>query len=862
MQKSIPKILAILVFTSGLVNITSSFWANSISRMKVINELIPLEITHASRTLTLLSGFFLIYLARGLWHQKKRAWILSIFILLLSFFLHLIKGLDLEESIVVTILIIVLFIYRKAFWVKGDRASLIYSVKRTLLILLTLLGYAVFGLFALQGQFNNQVTPVNIYKDYQYSIFGIGTDTLVPQTRRALWFDESLSVVGTVTLLLAFGSLFAPLIDRKKPTSEEFKIARSLVLGYADNSSDYLVLMGDKQYFFNRAKNCFVTYKIENGFAVVLGGPIGPKSETYKCLREFLSFLHSRGLGKVIVNLYYNQARAYKALGLKTLKIGQEAIIKIDDFDIQASSLKDVRNSVNKINREGVIFKWYRLSDIPWKVTTQLDSLHREWLNSRKGPKMTFSGDFYPLPVEDNAFLVASFNKSDNLIGAFTFFPYKYSERPAFSLELMLRSQNSPNSLAEATIAESVRFFKESKITFLSLGLAPLSNLSGINRGLIGKASKPIFDLLNKFYGFKSLYNFKKKFNPVWVDKFIAYKGNTDLPGATLAIVQAHIEAGGLFQTIAKRIQLRRFSNKKVLLALPLLFFVFFYKVAINNWDTWLIKISYIYYNYRNSAKQTQEAGTLEKEFINSNSLGVSREIKIYLPNEYYDSTKRYPVLYMLHGFPGSVDDWVINGDIVNKLDAMIKGKQLTPLVVVFPDGNGTKFHDGQYVNATKIDQPMENYILEVINFIDSHYRTINKRESRAIGGLSAGGYGAANIGFRHNDLIGNILCLSGYFENNEGITNKLLDGSAKADNNPIDYINNLQIDSKTNVFMSIGESDNKNFISENKKIDKILSEKGIPHLLLITKGWHDWEVWRRDIVKALEYLNTVIKSN
>src|SRR5258708_3133282 len=131
-----------------------------------------------------------------------------------------------------------------------------------------------------------------------------------------------------------------------------------------------------------------------------------------------------------------------------------------------------------------------------------------------------------------------------------------------------------------------------------------------------------------------------------------------------------------------------------------------------------------------------------------SSTLSQSREAKVYVPEEYdKKSDQHFPVLYLLHGDPGNDDDWLVNAHIQHTLDDLVDKHALQPLIVVFPDGNGPQIKDGQYVDATNLTQNMATYIAqEIVDLIDQKYRTISSREGRSIGGVSSGGYGAANL--------------------------------------------------------------------------------------------------------------------
>jgi acetyl esterase/lipase/enterochelin esterase-like enzyme len=124
---------------------------------------------------------------------------------------------------------------------------------------------------------------------------------------------------------------------------------------------------------------------------------------------------------------------------------------------------------------------------------------------------------------------------------------------------------------------------------------------------------------------------------------------------------------------------------------------------------------------------------------------------RVYLPPDYQTNTsRRYPVIYFLHG--RSVDSKrPLTAGYVARLDAAIRSGAMPPAIAVIPQGLTT----GWYLDAEDGRHPMESVIVKnLIPFIDATYRTIPRREARAIEGHSMGGYGALHIGFKYPDLF------------------------------------------------------------------------------------------------------------
>jgi len=536
----IPQIIATIVLISGIINIVSVFLAQS-DRLILLRKLLPLEIITTSRTLTILAGFFLIFLFRGLWQRKERAWLLSLLLIELSLVLHVAKGFDIEATMALLIPFALLVWYRHLFSVKSGKVQIQTGVLRAVLILLLLLGYAVLGFYALQGNFNTPVTFANIVKSYAYGIFGLGKNVLVPLTAIGRWFEGSLSIISAITLLSVFAVLFSPVVLRKKPSDEDIEQVKRLVSQYSFDPLSYMSYFEDKMFFFSKSKNCVIAYKTSGDVAVALGGPIGKSSERRACALDFYKTMKKKGYAAVFYSILNRDKGLFKSLGLDLLKTGEEATINTAKFTLDGSEMKDIRNCVTRAKREGLTYHWYTMDQIPWSIASDIDDLYTDWLESKKSLGLTFSMAFYPLPTNHDAQLLTAHSRDGSLQAAFTFFPY--AKNKCVSLDLMMRKKDALNCITEAAIAESISYFKQQGVHEISLGTAPLADVHPKESAkLLGILKSFAFNNLNQFYNYQSLFTFKKKFLPDWSHKYLAHPKGILLPEIALAIINVQIK--------------------------------------------------------------------------------------------------------------------------------------------------------------------------------------------------------------------------------------------------------------------------------------------------------------------------------
>ncbi len=149
--------------------------------------------------------------------------------------------------------------------------------------------------------------------------------------------------------------------------------------------------------------------------------------------------------------------------------------------------------------------------------------------------------------------------------------------------------------------------------------------------------------------------------------------------------------------------------------------------------------------------------GSVKRTWYNSPTLGKERRITVYTPAGYEQSKGKYPVLYLLHGAGGDEEAWMTLGRTSQILDNLIAQGKARPMLVVMTNGNAWQqaapgeAADGMGQPAMRMGggkpkASFEESFGDVINFVESNYRVIKKKEARAVAGLSMGGGHSFNI--------------------------------------------------------------------------------------------------------------------
>lgn len=240
--------------------------------------------------------------------------------------------------------------------------------------------------------------------------------------------------------------------------------------------------------------------------------------------------------------------------------------------------------------------------------------------------------------------------------------------------------------------------------------------------------------------------------------------------------------------------------------------------------------------------------GTVSKVWYDSKVAGFDRRLTVYTPAGYETSKKRYPVLYVLHGIGGDEDAWVTQGRAAQILDNLIAEGKAAPMIVVFTNGNiameaaPLETSQGYTIPTTNLPKTMEGTFEtsfpEVVSFIDGRYRTIAKKASRAICGLSMGGFHTLNISLNYPDMF----AYSGMFSAAIGVTDEA------AMSNPMyqDFDKKLATYFSRNpklLWIGIGSTD---FLyKSNAEFRAQLDAAGYPYQYVETDGGHIWRNWR-----------------
>jgi enterochelin esterase-like enzyme len=241
-----------------------------------------------------------------------------------------------------------------------------------------------------------------------------------------------------------------------------------------------------------------------------------------------------------------------------------------------------------------------------------------------------------------------------------------------------------------------------------------------------------------------------------------------------------------------------------------------------------------------------------------SAALGGTLPVIVYLPAGYSSRAKPYPVVYFLHGLPAGPDSYTQNAFVAG---AVAAGGQRA--IVVAAQGARNTNSDREYLDWS----PTENWPVAIAHdlpsCIDSRYNTIRNRYGRALIGLSAGGYGAFNIGLRNLARFGAVESWSGYFVATDPTGDHDLDLGSSTANANARVPTGTQLKAEATTWPSlidfyVGRQDSR-FLAMNRAFDAALTQSRVSHLFKVYPGGHSGALWRSEapawLTMALQFL-------
>jgi phosphatidylglycerol lysyltransferase len=505
-------ILTMLVFLSGLILLLSASVPGIMSRLRIAQELLSFPIINVSHQLSVATGFLLLGLSRGIEYRVKRAYELTMLALILASLFSIFKGIDYEEAIFLIIVALLLRISKSQFY----RESYVLTWGKTIFDIAVIL--FITSMYLIIGYLNLPISKLTIPKK------------LLPYVIVDYRDLFTSAIIGLVIALLIL--LFGYLISLPKKWKLDKSIGyekeiKAHLKKYQGKVLSHLIFLHDKFIFWNSKKNVLIPFQQYTDKLVILGDPIGEKSELSSAIKEFQEIADLHGFTPVFYQVSDEMLPYLHGHGFAFFKLGEEAFVNLETFSLSGNNMKGLRALRNKFVRENFYFDIVK-PPYSKELLDELREISNEWLQGRT--EKGFSLGFFDEAYLNKAPIAIVKDENKQTLG-FMSIMYVYDDYQTISVDLMRFRPETPSGTVDFLFLCLFDWAKEKGYGRFNMGMAPLANV-GLSKFafLSEKIAAQIFLHGHFIYHFQGLRKFKEKYTNIWEPKYLAYRRKSSLP--------------------------------------------------------------------------------------------------------------------------------------------------------------------------------------------------------------------------------------------------------------------------------------------------------------------------------------------
>jgi lysyl-tRNA synthetase (class II) len=295
------------------------------------------------------------------------------------------------------------------------------------------------------------------------------------------------------------------------------------------NLNASLAFLNDKllYYYIENEKDLVAfQFALEDGKAIVMGDPIGPKEYFPKAINEFIKEAESKNLIPLFYEIGQELTLLLHELGYEFMKFGETAKVNLTEFGLVGKSGRKFRAVINRGENSGYSFK---IMSPPFskEFMDELENISNDWLSGRE--EKGFSLGFFDRDYLSLAPVACVLDKSGK-VQAFANFLVCNTETES-SIDLMRYDpQTERNGIMDYLFVQIFLYLKENDVVYFDLGMAPLSNVGQNDHSFVEeKLAFLVYTFATRFYSFGGLRKYKEKFSPSWEARYLSYPKDSNL---------------------------------------------------------------------------------------------------------------------------------------------------------------------------------------------------------------------------------------------------------------------------------------------------------------------------------------------
>jgi phosphatidylglycerol lysyltransferase len=292
-----------------------------------------------------------------------------------------------------------------------------------------------------------------------------------------------------------------------------------------------------------------VAFAVRGSVAISCGDPLAAEEHFERAVAEYLAHSSRHGWTPCVYEAAEERLPVYRRFGLRTLKMAEEAILDLPEFSLAGGKRAALRSMSHKVARAGLVVRPYdRTQAADPLLDEQLEEISEEWLAEKRLGELGFSLGRFSLEALAGAEVFVGLI-GERVVAFCSWLTYRGGQ--AVVVDLMRKRKEAVSGTMDLLLAEALLAMKAKGYREASLANAPLANV-GEPHTPLDRGVALLFERLNGIYGYKNLFQFKKKFAPRWEGRYLVYPSGADLPRVAYALTDLH-GSGGILGLLRRR---------------------------------------------------------------------------------------------------------------------------------------------------------------------------------------------------------------------------------------------------------------------------------------------------------------------
>lgn len=346
----------------------------------------------------------------------------------------------------------------------------------------------------------------------------------------------------TFWLVVIVGAFLMTLARLSRNYVEGLPRVRALLRAGGSASLCYQATWAGNSYWFSPDGRAAVAYRLLNGVALTVTDPIGKPAAAAAAVEQFARFCDDNGWIPVFYSVHEPILAKTKEMGWQSMPVAEETVVRPQEWATVGKQWQDIRTAISRAEREGITSVWTNYESLTLAHANQIKEISELWVAERDMPEMGFNLGGLAELRDPEVGLMLALDQDDHVVGVTSWLPsYGRGHVVGWTLDFMRRAPDAMPGLMEFLIARAAERFRDTGIAFMSLSGAPLVRLETTAPNSTDRLLGFISARLEPVYGFQSLFNFKRKFQPEFHTMSMAYADRFTLPTIALALSRAYV---------------------------------------------------------------------------------------------------------------------------------------------------------------------------------------------------------------------------------------------------------------------------------------------------------------------------------